>query len=122
MNTLGLAVSDGYVHGAELTNSAGYGAIPLQFWHRLKHQLGLKNQLGAFRMDYATTRDAIKETVWDSYTDGLLAEQALFTRWVHALGTTLPESHYGGELWPWSRGWTEDLIDSYLTTPTGATP
>jgi hypothetical protein len=117
MNTLGLAVSEGYLHGLDPDNSAGYGAIPLQFWHRLKHQLGLRRQLDAFRADYVKTRDAITATGWDSYTDGLLAEEALFERWVVALGLVLPAGHYGDTLWPWSRGWTEDLIDSYLTTP-----
>jgi hypothetical protein len=117
METKGLTVSSSYLHGTTPQNSAGYGAVPLQFWSRLKHQAGLVGQLDAFVADYRATRDGIVDNGWSARAAESDAERAIFRRWVKRLNITLPASLYGDELWPWSAGWTDELVDSYLQPP-----
>jgi hypothetical protein len=76
-----------------------YRSVPDAFWARLKHEIQKRCLVDEFKADHAqeAKRDG---SVWDR-------EERLFRRWVERLGLA-------SEPWPWQRGWTEDLVDSYL--------
>ena len=48
-----------------------------------------------------------------------VAERLLFVRWFMRLGFAPVRGTYWPKeaLWPWTRGWTEELIDAYVTKP-----
>jgi hypothetical protein len=106
MKTRGIEVVCGY-----LVIPFGRG-VPEAFWGRLKHAMTKAALLDAFRADYLSERECVRlariaTEGWESATQEADREEALFRRWVEkAVG---PQ-----ELWPWSRGWTEELVDSYL--------
>jgi hypothetical protein len=80
--------------------------VPDAFWSRLKARITKAGRMAEFKADDETLRATLT---------GHDVEIAMFRWWVVKLGVQLPEGHYPGEkLWPWSRGWTEDVVDSYL--------
>jgi hypothetical protein len=96
---------------ADGTHTPSPNWIPDAFWARLKHAVAAEHLVGEFKDDEAATRAA------PHHVGGLVAEQALFQRWVIRLGFDVSAGHYSGQgLWPWTRGWTEDSVDAYLQT------
>jgi hypothetical protein len=82
-----------------------YRSVPDAFWARLKHEIQKRYLVDEFKAD----RDAegmLDGFVWEK-------EERLFRRWVERLGLA-------SEPWPWERGWTEELVDSYLIAPVKA--
>lgn len=114
MKTRGMEVIDGYVlfgfKRADGTWTPSPNMVPDAFWARLKHAVASAGLVDDFKAEEA------KAKALGAFTGALNAEQALFARWTRRLGFTLPAGHYEGqELWPWTRGWTEDRVDAYLT-------
>lgn len=108
MKTKGIQLVD---DGLVLTFGRG---VPDVFWNRAKHELAKAGLLDAFRQDFARERELVRAEVarGDGFSSGRAVveathEERLFRRWVQRLGLSVP-------LWPWERGWTEDLVDSYL--------
>ena len=107
MKTQGLQVTEGFLV------FPAWQVVPDQFWHRLKHALTKAGVIEDFRMDYrrenATVALERKLNGWTSSQRfaEFDRERDLFRRWVErVIG---PQT-----LWPWQRGWTEELVDSYL--------
>lgn len=104
MRTKGLMVVEGYICPESVESAKGYGLVPAQLWNRLKHQIALARRM-----------DEFKAEALEAKPGGFDAERALFVRWCDRVGFTPPVGHYPGQtLWPWNRGWTPDLLDSYL--------
>jgi hypothetical protein len=76
-----------------------YRSVPDAFWARLKHEIQKRCLVDEFKADSAAEKQQ-DDSVWDR-------EERLFRRWVERLGLA-------SEPWPWQRGWTEELVDSYL--------
>ena len=116
MKTRGVQVESGY-----LLVSPGR-AVPDALWSRLKHRAQLVGQLEEFTDDYRASRLQALATMPGFPSQKLQhfsdAEQVLFQRWVNRLAVELPVNDDAEPLWPWSRGWTEDLVDSYLSSGT----
>lgn len=107
MKTKGLQVLHGYVFADTLASASGYGQVPVQFWNRLKHAIAAAHLVDEFK-----AADAQSKT----QADVALAERRLFQDWTRRLGLEVPAGHYDGQqLWPWTRGWTEQAVDTYLT-------
>ena len=111
MKTRGLVVVSGYV-AAESNAAAGSweGIVPIQFWNRLKSAIQRLGLVDEFK------RDRGDQAQWHGSVSAYGREQRLFARWVRRCGLTVQPGHFEGqELWPWTRGWTEELVDSYLS-------
>jgi hypothetical protein len=114
MKTKGIEVLDGYLllgfTRADGTRTPSPNWVPDAFWGRLKHAITTARLVDEFKADDATTREA------PAMCGPLTPEQALFQRWHRRLGFVPPAGHYAGQdLWPWTRGWTEERVDAYLT-------
>lgn len=106
MRTKGLMVVEGYLCPESVESARGYGLVPAQLWNRLKHQITLARRMDEFKAEALAAKG-----------EGFDAERALFVRWCREVGFTPPAGHYQGDkLWPWNRGWTPELLDSYLET------
>lgn len=97
MKTQGIEIHDGYlVH-------RGVNDIPEPFWSRLKHAASKRQLADRLSADYGA---------WSQEPRGsrrIMAEHLFFKAWVSAL--------FGGAgLWPWERGWTDELVDAYLSS------
>lgn len=107
MKTRGLQVLDGALVASEF----GF-AVPRQFWHRLKAELMRRHLLEEFQAEYRRERAEVQarwadSTSYPSRHEDWQREERLFRRWV--------ERCFGPQqIWPWERGWTEELVDSYL--------
>jgi hypothetical protein len=111
MKTRGIVVESGYLCAESRT--AAWGLVPAPLWNRLKHAAQRAGLLEAFDRDAEPAREAQRQNDY-------AAERRLFEDWHLRLGFIAPAGHYPGqELWPWTRGWTEELVDSYLTAPSG---
>jgi hypothetical protein len=96
MKTQGIQIVDGFLVVPYRK------AVPPAFWSRLQHEIA-KVGLSA---EFQTDRDA------EAKREGLPweREEILFRRWVQKL-------ELATDTWPWDRGWTPELVDSYLTRP-----
>lgn len=77
-------------------------AVPPAFWARLRHHIAKASLNDDFAADHAH-ESMSGGNPWDR-------EERLFRRWVERLELV-------GPLWPWERGWTVELCDSYLDAP-----
>lgn len=107
MKTRGLEVVCGYLVGFEADR-----AIPRQFWHRLKAELSRRHLLDEFAADYRAEKAAVhaqwaESVAYSTRAEDWAREERLFRRWVERV--VGPQA-----IWPWERGWTEELVDSYL--------
>jgi hypothetical protein len=87
------------------------GAVPVPFWNRLKHAISRSMLVEQYQAEYELESHQIREARqrldW-TISQEHEREELLFGRWVERL--------FGPqELWPWSRGWTEEMVDAYLT-------
>jgi hypothetical protein len=99
MKTKGIEIVEG-----GLIVPVGRG-VPDAFWGRLRlavDRVCLGDEFQADRLASAKGEGF----PWDR-------EERLFRRWVERLGLA-------SERWPWERGWTEELVDSYLIAPVKA--
>jgi hypothetical protein len=107
MKTKGIEIVEGF-----LLVEPGH-AVPPPFWDRLRHEITKRGLMEEHRADFARERDAVRvERKAGGFTSERSVaeadrEERLFRRWVERLGLA-------SEPWPWQRGWTEDLVDSYL--------
>ena len=113
--TPGVAIWNGYLAGgwqkADGTWAPNQTLVPDALWGRVRHLVGLAGRLEEFKADSA----ALKERL-----DGREVEIVMFRTWIGKLGVEIPAGHYPGELlWPWSRGWTQEILDSYLWPDNG---
>lgn len=111
MKTKGVEVWNGYLAAGWRRGTGDWNPtptiVPDAFWGRLKQRVQAAGRADEFKADEAETRKR---------HSGHDVEIAMFRLWVRKLGIELPPGHYEGELlWPWSRGWTEAHVDSYLT-------
>jgi hypothetical protein len=114
MKTKGCEVWDGYLAAGFRSGdrwTPTRGVAPDALWNRLKQRVALAARVDEFKADEVRCREALGDE-W---------EIGMWRLWVAKLGIELPSSHYPGErLWPWSRGWTEDAVDTYLAAPVAA--
>jgi hypothetical protein len=83
--------------------------VPDAFWARIKQHATKAGRLDELKADGARLREEFS---------GFDVEIAMFRLWVGKLGIELPAGWYPGtKLWPWSRGWREELVDDYLAAP-----
>jgi hypothetical protein len=110
MKTKGLVVECGYVVAESKAIASGWGIVPIQFWNRLKSEIQRRGMVDQFKAE----AEGIPFTAVGQ--NDYRPERALFERWVGLMALPVPAGQYAGErLWPWSRGWTEEAVDSYLT-------
>ncbi len=108
MKTKGLKIHFGYVFAESLAAASGYGQVPVQFWNRVKHAIVNARLVDEFKAEEAQAKSDV---------DPARSERRLFESWVARLGLEVPPGHYTDQrLWPWTRGWTPEAVDSYLTT------
>lgn len=109
MKTRGLDIVEGYLV------LVPHLAVPVQFWHRLKHEMTKRGLLEEFAAEYRLERHMVQKrrescVGWEGRDEDWAREERLFRRWVERLGFSVP-------LWPWERGWTEEAVDAYLSGP-----
>jgi hypothetical protein len=86
--------------------------VPPAFWARLKHEAAKAKLLDALADDYRAERakvEAERQYGWQTVHDEFDAEQKFYRRWVERL-------HGPQDVWPWSRGWTDEMVDAYPVT------
>lgn len=120
MKTRGCEVWEGYLAAgfrrADGTWTPSRRAIPDAIWARLKHAIARACRRDEFMADELRANQRVADD--DRMLVAVDAEVRLFRLWVTKLGLDLPAGHYAGEaLWPWSRGWTDAAVDSYLSEP-----
>lgn len=111
MKTRGIDIVEGWIVVA-------YGrGIPDPFWARLKHHVLAAGLVDAYREDYTAKRADVLASMprFPSERDvhTACAEERLFRCWAERVAG--PQA-----LWPWERGWTEDLVDGFLSSPAKA--
>jgi hypothetical protein len=111
MKTKGVEVWMGYLaigfrRGNDEWTPAG-GFVPDAFWARMKHEVMRQGCVDEFKAEEA-------EAKAQATRDGE-SERRLFRVWYARLGFPRMPGEYEAQLWPWSRGWTEDRVDLYLT-------
>jgi hypothetical protein len=90
--------------------------VPEAFWGRLRHHLAKAHLLEEFEADLRREKEQVKslpaEQMRSEWTiANAEREERLFRRWTErACGSQ--------SLWPWERGWTEEMVDSFLRQPT----
>ena len=96
MKTRGIEVEAGYLL------HKGVNDIPDAIWARVKHEASKQQALDELKADW-------KAMVEPEHGPGrVYAEHTLFREYVRRL--------YGPQtVWPWTDGWTEDLVDEYPT-------
>jgi hypothetical protein len=94
-------------------------AVPPPFWDRLRHEVTKAGLMDEHRAEFAKERAAVRgeRKAGEAFTSEQEVaeadrEEALFRRWVEKLGLALVVD--GEEIWPWTRGWDEALVDGYL--------
>lgn len=92
-------------------------AVPPAFWSRLKHAVDRAALRAEFVAEYELENFQVRKareaiTGWNAGLDSD-REAAMFQRWVERV--VGPQA-----LWPWQRGWTEQLVDEYLQAPVRA--
>jgi hypothetical protein len=83
--------------------------VPPAFWSRLKHEAAKAGALDELTAEYREARDRVhaeREKGWTSTADEFDAEARFYRRWVERL-------HGAQDVWPWTRGWSEPLVDAY---------
>lgn len=107
MKTPGFSVREGYLVPDTIELAKSYGDVPSFLWARLKDAVRRAGRWDDFAQEARLAGDV-----------GADAERALFARWVLELRLAVPAGHYPGQrLWPWTRGWTDRLADTYLAAP-----
>lgn len=111
MKTQGVAVVSGFV--VPEWSQVGRG-VPDPFWARLKHHIARAGLVDAYQADRLAERERMLASVpsypSEKYVHTAEAEERLFRRWTERV--VGPQA-----LWPWERGWTEELVDSFLVAP-----
>jgi hypothetical protein len=104
MKTKGVEVGE---HGYLIFPDRQMVQTPL--WSRLKHAAAKAGLVDALAADYRAARselEAGRAGGWQTVHDEYAAEIRLYRDWVRRL-------HGEQEVWPWTGGWTEAMVDGY---------